>query len=318
VGVPFVAADLVDRALGKAHDVERVERDLGRRNGVADRLLIAARHVDRDRPDRVLAVAELVEELGKGGAIAARSAPHDRARAVVDDAGQVAVMAAIGDLVDADTDQALQAGLVEMVGDHTLDDPPDRVPRDPQQARDRRLGHLLRQPRHHILEVPRVARPRPRPRHRLKLGAARATPQPPQLALDHAAVDAEIEVAPTLDPATVDRQPAGLSAPRAHPPPAPQPHRHDHALGGEADIDHRRAGQAQKPVECRADTHVALLAGRLTLDSQQPAARAAACRSRSAQPPNESSTAKAPLTRSFTNGRHHQTARRPKNRALAP
>ena len=37
VRVPFVAADLVDRALGEADDVERVEADLGLR----DRLAVA-------------------------------------------------------------------------------------------------------------------------------------------------------------------------------------------------------------------------------------------------------------------------------------
>src|SRR5215217_4802827 len=62
VGVPFVAADLVDGALGEPHDVERVEGDLGGRERLADRLLIAAAHVDGDRPDRLLALAELVEE----------------------------------------------------------------------------------------------------------------------------------------------------------------------------------------------------------------------------------------------------------------
>ena len=35
-------------------------------------------------------------------------------------------------------------------------DPPDRVPADPQQPRDRGLGHLLGQPRNDVLEVARV------------------------------------------------------------------------------------------------------------------------------------------------------------------
>src|SRR5206468_563060 len=67
------------------------------------------------------------------------------------------------------------------------------------------------------------------------------------------------EVAPTLDPAVVDRQPAGLPTTRTHAPPAPQPHAHHHSLGAEADVDDRCAGQTHKPVECRRDTHVALL-----------------------------------------------------------
>ena len=75
----------------------------------ADRALILAAHVDRDRPDRAPALAELVEEGLQGGAVAARRAPHDRARGVVGDAGQVALAAAIGDLVDADRDEADEA-----------------------------------------------------------------------------------------------------------------------------------------------------------------------------------------------------------------
>ena len=62
VGVPLVAADLVDRALGEADDVEGVKADLGVRDAVADRLLVAAGHVDRDRPDRAAALAEQLEE----------------------------------------------------------------------------------------------------------------------------------------------------------------------------------------------------------------------------------------------------------------
>ena len=75
VGVPLVAADLVDGALAEADDVERVKADLGVGDVGADRLLIAAAHVDRDRPDRVPAVAELVEE-GLQGLRCAPGAHH--------------------------------------------------------------------------------------------------------------------------------------------------------------------------------------------------------------------------------------------------
>ena len=62
MGVPLVAADLVDGALGEADDVKRVKADVRLRDGLADGLLLAAAHVDRDRPDRVAALAELGEE----------------------------------------------------------------------------------------------------------------------------------------------------------------------------------------------------------------------------------------------------------------
>ena len=42
VRVPLVAADLVDGALAEPDHVERIKRDLGVRDGVANRLLIAA------------------------------------------------------------------------------------------------------------------------------------------------------------------------------------------------------------------------------------------------------------------------------------
>jgi hypothetical protein len=62
-------ADLVDRALAEADDVKRVKADLGLRDRFGDRLLIAAAHVDRHRPDRVAAVAKDVEELLQGGGL---------------------------------------------------------------------------------------------------------------------------------------------------------------------------------------------------------------------------------------------------------
>src|SRR5215207_7257199 len=83
---------------------------------------------------------------------------------MVDHAGQVTVMAPVADLVDADADQPLEPRLIEVVGEDALDDPPDGVPADPEQPGDRRLGHLLGQPRDDVFEVAGVARPRPRPR----------------------------------------------------------------------------------------------------------------------------------------------------------
>jgi len=72
VGVPLVAADLIDGALGEADDVEGVKADLGLRRVLADRLLITGAHVDRDRPDRVAALAELAEEALQGLGVATR------------------------------------------------------------------------------------------------------------------------------------------------------------------------------------------------------------------------------------------------------
>jgi hypothetical protein len=149
-------------------------------------------------------------------------------------------------------------------------DPTDRVPRDPQQARDRLLGHLLRQPRRHVFEVARVARTAAGPGHGLIARAAVSAPQAAQLALDQAARAAEIEMAPALCAPAVDGA-AELPATRADPAPAAQTHGDDHPLGGEAHVDHPRPGQAQQPVECRSGTHLVLLRKSLIFDNQQPA-----------------------------------------------
>ena len=109
------------------------------------------------------------------------------------------------------------------------------------------------------------------PRHGLETRAAIRAPQPPQLALDHAAVGAEIKVTPALHAPPVDAA-AELAALRADAPAAAQPDRHDHPLGTEADIDHGRPGQAEHPVESGRDAHVVLLRKPLVLNSQQPAA----------------------------------------------
>src|SRR3954471_8185437 len=108
-------------------------------------------------------------------------------------------MTAIADLIHADADQSLQPALVQVIGDDAGDDRADRVPANSEQARDRREGHLLRQPRHDVFEVARVRRAWPGPRDGLQPHTARAAAQPPQLTLDPAATRSQIQMAPALD-----------------------------------------------------------------------------------------------------------------------
>src|SRR5438132_88862 len=96
-------------------------------------------------------------------------------------------MAAVGDLIDADRHEALQAALVQLLLNDALDDLTDGVPGDPQESGDRGLGHLLGEPRDYVLEVARVMGAGPGPRHRLQVNAAVSAAQAAQLALDHAA-----------------------------------------------------------------------------------------------------------------------------------
>jgi hypothetical protein len=107
-----------------------------------------------------------------------------------------------------------------------------------------------------------VVRTRTRPGDRLGPNTAVRAAQQPQLALDHATGRDEIEMPPALEPAIVDLQPTGLPAARADAPAPPELDRHDHTVSGEADIDDGRSGQAEQPLECSADAHVALLLGR--------------------------------------------------------
>src|SRR3954452_9337996 len=106
----------------------------------------------------------------------------------------------------------------------------------------------------------------------LQVHAAVSAAQPAQLALDHAAVGAEIQMPPALDAPIMDLQPtAGLAADRAHTPPAPETDAHNHPLGAERNVDDGRSGQAKHPRECGLDAHAVLLCGPWIFSTRQPA-----------------------------------------------
>ena len=279
-----------------------IKADLGVGDGGADGALVLAAHVDRDRPDRVLAVAELVEEAPAGWrccgpARTTRSRPwrgRRRWSGSGDGGGRrsrrrrctpgparrrssrwsATTRATIGPIVCQPTRSSRVIGANAICcASHATTSSKSRVCAAPGRAhgtgssrtpqsrqRSRRSSHSIQQ---------RLA-PRSRWRQRLTRRS------------------------------WISQLPAGLPALGAHPPAAPQTDRHDHALAGEADVDHGCAGQAEQPLECGGDAHVALLREPLTSDSQQPAPRAAARRSRSAQPPRTSRPAKLLLKRAST------------------
>ena len=219
-------------ARAEPDDVEGVKADLGVGDGGADRALVLAAHVDRDRPDRALGGRRARRRSACRVALLRPGAHHTIAPVrVVGDRGQVAVMAAVADLVDADADQALEAALVEVVGDDARDDRADRAPADPQQPRDRREGHLLRQPRDR--------RPRSRacacaPGRAHGTGSSR-TPQSRQRS-SRSSHSIQQRLAPRsrcrqrlTRRSWISQLAAGLAAARADPPAAPQPDGHDHA-----------------------------------------------------------------------------------------
>jgi hypothetical protein len=110
--------------------------------------------------------AEYVEELAQGGPVAARCGPQQPTGVVVDDDGQLAVPALVGDLVDTDPGQPVRAVTEGFdVGPDAGDDRTDGAPGDAHQVRDRGLRTLGHQPGDGLVEGERVTRAVACPRH---------------------------------------------------------------------------------------------------------------------------------------------------------
>ena len=112
---------------------------------------------------------------------------------MVDHEREVLVLALPADLVDPDLVEIVQAAGIELVVADALDDPPDRVPVDPQHPLDRRLVGPRRQPRDQALEVARELRARPGERDALGPRPVPRAPQPPATAMDLQPPDPEIK-----------------------------------------------------------------------------------------------------------------------------
>ena len=184
-------------------------------------------------------VAEFVEEHFQRGVVAARAGPHQVPGVVIDDDDQVAVSALVGDLIDPDPTQPIEAidALLDVVVD-TGDDRADRAPRHPQQLTRRRLRGAHRQPRHHVIEVTRMTNTVPGPRHRHHRRAVRATPDSRCVGLDEHLRRARVQrppPAPTITVVIARRSTLTPSAPitglRV------RSHRHDNRLIGVVDAD---------------------------------------------------------------------------------
>lgn len=137
---------------------------------------------------------------------------------------QVALAAAVGDVVDADSAQALQAPLVEVVGHHTLDDRPT----ESQPMRSNPAIGVLTICWASQATTSSKSRVYDEPGRAHGTGSSRTTrrsrtAQPAQLALDHAPAGTDVEVAPALDAAVMNLQLcAGMAAARADSPSAAQ------------------------------------------------------------------------------------------------
>lgn len=232
-GVPGLAAHVVERVGGPLGHVERVH--------AAHRVVAAGGHDITDPVGRVGADqanlgaalgSQLVEERLDRRLAATGLDPHQPARVVIDDHGQVVVALQMRDLVDADPGQAFQrvdAGAA--LGHHPGDDPPDRHPGDAQQLTDRRLRRLRRQPRRLVLEVAGEPRPVPRPRHRSHRHAMLRAVHPRGVGLQEDLDRAQVQTAPTAPTvsAVVARRRPFAAATTALPRPSGT-HPHDHGL----------------------------------------------------------------------------------------
>jgi len=147
--------------------VERVGALHRGRATLGDDLGDPVRLIGRHVRDRGAALGpEQLEKRAQRGPVAAGCGPEQPARIVVDDDGEVAVPAFVGDLVDADPGQPIQPvtqGLY--VRPDPGDDRPDGAPGDAHQRSHRGLRALRRQPGDGLIEAECVSGAVPRPGH---------------------------------------------------------------------------------------------------------------------------------------------------------
>jgi hypothetical protein len=209
--------------------------------------------------------AEGVEEAFQGGAGHALPGPDDRAVAVVvGDHGQVAVTLTVGDLIDPDAVQALQAGIVQVLSHHAHRDGGHRLPGAAQQSGDGGLVGALGQVGHDIFEVAGEPGTRTGPGH--GLGAdplAVPAGQPADLGLQVQPRGAEVQVPPAASSPVINR--SGRPATRtAQPATSAAQGDHDPA-GAELDPGHVGAGDGEHLVECGRGAHASAPPVRLRL-----------------------------------------------------
>jgi len=194
---------------------------------------------------------ELVEEPAQGGLVPPGCGPHQPARVVVHDHGEVPVAPLVGDLIDPDPPQVREP---VVPGLHVLPDPgddrPDGTPRDPHQLRHRGLRALGRQPRDLLIEHPGVARTVPRPGHRGHRHPMLPTRHPRRLRLQHHLDRAQIQgppPPPTLSP-VIRRAPAPApTAPATGASPWPDMRDQHSGVLVELDVLHDRLVDPEQP-----------------------------------------------------------------------
>ena len=184
--VPGSATLDVERFDRPRDDVKRIGAAHGVRGSLGNDAGDPARHVRRDVGQlRSAFVAEFVVEHLKVGVGAARADPHQMAGVVIDHDDQVAVSALVGDLIDPDPSQPVDAINTRLdICIDPRDDRPDGAPRHPQQLTRRGLRGAHRQPRRQVVEVAGVADTVTSPRHRRYRRAMSSAPDPWRVGFD--------------------------------------------------------------------------------------------------------------------------------------
>ena len=212
--VPRPAASLIDRLVGEGDEMEGVHAltNVGRLHG--GRVLEGAAHIEADGFEfRHPLGPQLVEERHERFGVLALVGPDDPTLAVViGHDGQIAMSLPIGDLVDPEAGQSLEATVVEHVTHHVDNDLGNGLPAHAQQLGDGGLVDTLGEPRDHRTEGLRVTSAGSRPGH--VLGAHSSAPRAldsTDLGFEKALGQPEIEVTPAPSRAVVVR-PGGPSA----------------------------------------------------------------------------------------------------------
>ena len=255
-------------------------------------------------------LAEGVKEAFQGLLIVAGRGPHQPPGVVVDHHCQVAVAFTVGDLVDADAPQPLQAvdvlpGLLGDASDH----PADGAPGHPQQLGDRHPGGMDRQPRRGVLKRPGEPGAMPRPRHRGDHHPMGRAANPGRVGLQEHPHHAKVKPTPAAPAlALVIARAAALTGRTAPPAAAGRPHHSDHRVGllVEHDLLDHGVLDAQQPLPYSCGSHAVPPPGNPALSSRNPNGGAACSHARPAQ------TTHGSVTRAEKRGLQIPPAKRPR------
>lgn len=257
--IPGLAAQLVERVGGPRDHMKRIR--------AAHRVLAVGLHgvgdpvgcIGRNVGDLGAAVlAEQLEEAVQRGLVAAHAGPEEPAGVVVDHDGQVPVPALVGDLIDPDAAEPLQAvhlrvDLALNACHHSAYGPPS----DPHQLGDGGLRRGGGQPADGVFEVAGEPRPVPRPRHLDGDHAVVPAADTHRLRLQIHPDRAQIQAPPTTRTGPGTAAVIARLSPPAHPAPARSvtagPHRGHDLLGVRVELDRPEHHSA---TQCRQTQHM--------------------------------------------------------------